>query len=365
MNRYLATAGVILLLLAAFFFLAVFSGGSVGPYAITDGLPLANFAAMLFAIIFLPVGCGLAFVGFANRGPAFTSIEAQGRAGGQRGVSGPAPGSGLARAALAVSIIAILISAGTLAAVIAVSGQVSTLSGKGSGSSSTSGAVSGSQFSVRPTAVGFKLEWCNNDPAGQDRFCPSQLTVYQGDVVEILFISNDTDAHTFSLLTPNFQINDSFAGAHNFLSNAIISGSCSNSGSFSAISAGTSGTYCVSGSNLLSNSSLTTLTGSTTFPIAQNPTPAVPLNGTTPLLLQVNDKVDFVNVTSAAITAGHTELWGIGAFQVTTPGIYEFFCHYHVSNGMFGYLVVLPNAYCTSNPSACGGSNSTSTTTTT
>ena len=49
-----------------------------------------------------------------------------------------------------------------------------------------------------------------------------------------------------------------------------------------------------------------------------------------------------------------SEVWGVGSFQATTPGIYEFFCDYLVSNGMFGYLVVLPNPYCTANPSSCG-----------
>ena len=363
MNKYIAITGVILLLLAAFFFYADFNNGGVGSlvFAGSKVAPtIVNFAAFIFAIIFLPIGSGLAFVGFSYRGPA---MRAQGGAQAASGVV--STGSGVAKAALAVAIIAILVSAGTLAAVIAVSGQVSTLSSKPSGTTTSSipAAVAGGEFNQTPSAVAYKVDWCNTDNSGQDRFCPNQLTVVQGDVVEILFISNDTDIHTFTLVTPpyNFQINATAPGMHDFLTNGNVAGGCSNNGTFSEISAGVSGTYCVSGSSLLSNSSLNSLTGSNTFPIAQNPTPGLPLNGTTPLLLPVNNQVNDVNASAAAQASGTTEIWGIGAFQATQPGIYEFFCHYHVSNGMFGYLVVLPNAYCTTDPSACGVSNSTST----
>ena len=90
------------------------------------------------------------------------------------------------------------------------------------------------------------------------------------------------------------------------------------------------------------------------FVIAQNPTPAVPLNGSSVIILKVDNMVHFVNTTAAAINSTKTEIWGIGSFQASVPGVYEYFCHYHVSNGMFGYLVVLPNAYCDTNPTGCG-----------
>jgi hypothetical protein len=35
---------------------------------------------------------------------------------------------------------------------------------------------------------------------------------------------------------------------------------------------------------------------------------------------------------------------GMVTFTPTVPGLYRFFCYYHQSIGMFGVLVVLPNA---------------------
>src|ERR1700730_2159454 len=80
-----------------------------------------------------------------------------------------------------------------------------------------------------PSVVPIKIEWCNTSNSGQDRFCAGSITVVQGDIVQILFIHNDTDAHTFTLTSGpyNFQINDTIAGLANFLQNkAIIKGSC-------------------------------------------------------------------------------------------------------------------------------------------
>ena len=49
---------------------------------------------------------------------------------------------------------------------------------------------------------------------------------------------------------------------------------------------------------------------------------------------------------------------GTGSFLAKYPGVFEYFCVYHVQIGMFGYLIVLPNA-------AYNASQSTTTTTTT
>ncbi|HKT22498.1 MAG TPA: hypothetical protein VJR06_07825, partial [Nitrososphaerales archaeon] len=215
-------------------------------------------------------------------------------------------------------------------------------------SSSLNNALS--SLGVKPTTVAVKIDWCNTDPTGQDRFCPNEFVVNQGDTVQLMFIHNDTDAHTFTLDTSPyfFQINASDTGMRNFLTNLNNAGPCSNSGTFTQESAAISGTYCVSGTSLLPVTS-----PPTNFRIAQNPTPANPFNSTGPtvILVPVNNQV-IVNYDNE--TGGVVGIWGIGAFQATQPGIYEFFCHYHVSNGMFGYLVVLPNAYCTSNAAACG-----------
>jgi plastocyanin len=396
MNKYIASSGVILLLLAAFFFFADFNGGTVGSLNVTGGYPIASFAAFLFVLLFLPIGAGLAFAGFAYRGPRTYSTTTTP---GSTVAVVPAGSSGVAKAALAVAIIAILVSAGTLAAVIAVSGQVSTLSSS-KGSSSGGATVSSSSgpaaaVNATPARDFYRIDWCNSDPTGQDRFCPSQIVVNQGDTVIILFEHNDTDAHTFTITSGySFQINATFGmsgytkingsilanGMHNFVTNTNYTGSCVNTSTFSQQSAGVSGSLCVSGSNLLS--------GSTVGPVEfVNPTPGLPLNASAPNggLVQLNDSNSVVflepggnmsiayanglglSCTASACTNPETgapaagETWGIAAFQATTPGTFEYFCHYHVSNGMFGYITVLPNAYCTSSPSACGVSNSTST----
>ncbi len=388
MNRYLSLLGIIFILLSAFLFFVDFNGGHIGGLVITDGIPIANFAAFLFAIIFLPVGSGLAFFGFAYRGPVYA-------AGGTSGASFAS--SGLAKAILAVAIIAVIVGAVSLVAVVSVDSSVSSLAGKtvtiaGPTSTITTTATSvGAGLNVAPSTTFLRVDWCNTDNTGQDRFCPSQIVVDQGDTVVILFEHNDTDAHTFTITeTYSFQINATFGmpgytnisgalyanGMHNFVTNTNFSASCVNTSSFSQQSAAVSSSLCVSGSSLLSP------LGTVAF---VNPTPGLPLNSSAPNggLVALNDTNSVVfqepggnmsiayqggTCSASACTNPETglpaagETYGIAAFQVTTVGTFEFFCHYHVSNGMFGYITVLPNAYCASNPSACGISSSTSTT---
>jgi plastocyanin len=209
-------------------------------------------------------------------------------------------------------------------------------------STSVSSLGAAASAGVKPTTVAYKVDWCNTDNTGQDRFCPNQIVVNQGDIVQIMFIHNDTDAHTFTLDTGpySFQINDTAAGMHDFLTNGFISGSCTN-GTYAQESTGISGTYCVSGKSLLQPGG--------NFQAPQNSQPAVsPANAISVPMDNTGHVVSF-NATS-----GQSEIWGLGSFQATTPGIYMFFCDYHVSNGMFGYLVVLPNSYCGANPTSCG-----------
>lgn len=391
MNRYISLLGVIFILLSAFLFFVDFNGGRIGGLAITDSIPIANFAAFLFAIIFLPVGSGLAFFGFSYRGPTYAAGAP----------SASFASSGLAKAILAVAIIAVIVGAVSLAAIVAVDSSISTSVAKtvtvaGPTSTVTTTTTTGvAGINVAPTTDFYRIDWCNTDNTGQDRFCPSQIVVDQGDTIVILFEHNDTDAHTFTLTaTPySFQINATFGmpgytnvnrsgvfyanGMHNFVTNTNFTASCVNTSTFSQQSTTVSPSLCVSGSSLLSP------LGTVAF---VNPTPGLPLNSSAPNggLVALNDTNSVVfqepggNMSIAyasgacsapACTNPETGLpssgmtWGIAAFQATTAGTFEFFCHYHISNGMFGYITVLPNAYCTSNPSSCGISSSTSTTT--
>ena len=299
-----------------------------------------GFVAMLTALILLPIGSGVLFFGAAYKGSLSAPPMAAGGGGGAS--------SGTVWAALAVAVVAILIAVASLSVAFNAQNAANANTGISEVSSSLNNALS--SLGVKPTTVAVKVDWCNTDPTGQDRFCPNEFVVNQGDTVQVLFIHNDTDAHTFTLDTSPyfFQINASDTGMRNFLTNLNNAGACSNSGSFAQESAAISETYCVSGTSLLP-----VTTPPTNFRIAQNPTPANPFNATGPsvILVPVNNQV-VVNYDNES--AGVVGIWGIGAFQATQPGIYEFFCHYHVSNGMFGYLVVLPNAYCTTNAAACG-----------
>ena len=295
-----------------------------------------GFVPMLSALILLPIGSGVLFFGAAYHG----SLSAPSMAGG----GGSGASSGTVWAAIAVAVVAILIAVASLS--VAYNAQSAANANTGISQVSTNLNNALSSLGTKPTTLAYKVDWCNTDNTGQDRFCPNQLVVNQGDVVQIMFIHNDTDAHTFTLDTGyyNFQINDSMAGMHNFVTNGVIAGSCSNTGSYAQESAAISGVYCVSGTALMAATS-----PATNFKIAQNGVPSV----SPPALedIPINNQVTMINLNT---TAGSSEVYGVAAFQATQPGIYEFFCHYHVSNGMFGYLVVLPNTYCTSNAAACG-----------
>ena len=347
MNKISAALGTVLVIIAGFLFLIVYSGGKLAGMTVTGTDPTANFLAFFFVIVFLPVGAGLAFFGYAYRRPAFAAGAGQ-----QVVYKGS---SGMANAALALGVIALLLAIAAFGVMLPAqnnnNSSINNLNSQVSSINTKLGNVSSG--SVKPQTVAWKVDWCNTDPTSQDRFCPNTIVVYQGDIVQVMFIHNDTDAHTFTLDTSpySFQINASAGGMRNFLTNLNNAGNCSNTGSYNQEKAGLSDIYCVSGSSLLS--------AGPDFQIAQNPTPASPFaNGTGPIIVKVDNQVHFDAANLATINAADAgnatvEIWGIGAFQATTPGVYEFFCHYHVSNGMFGYLIVLPNGYCSSNPGSC------------
>ena len=351
MNRISAALGTVLVLISGFLFLITFSGGNLGPFTVTGGNSNLSFLAFFFVIIFLPVGAGLAFFGYAYRRPVLATGAPMTMSRGS---------SGLAKAAVALSIIAIILALGAFVTFFTVpsgtSGtQFTNLSDKVSGIASVNQSVA---------TVPLRVDWCNADNTGQDRFCPSQIVVNQGDTVVILFEHNDTDAHTFTLTgTYNFQINETFGapgetnvagtlyanGMHNFLNNLNFTGSCSETADLTA----TSGSACVSGSSVLPAGTL--------FTVPINPTPSQPFNGSAndnPITgFAVSNQVYFQTSggNMALAYAGNVtaETWGIAAFKATTPGIYEYFCHYHVSNGMFGYIIVLPNSACNATPDPC------------
>ena len=263
--------------------------------------------------------------------------------------------------ALAVAVIAVFLGVGAIAfayvgassQVTSLQGQVSTLQSQIPSLIAKSGLAS---VNATPTTMSYKVDWCNTDNTGQDRFCPPTIIVNQGDIVQILFQTNDTDAHTFTLIRGgySFQLNNTWGapgsdgnfsssanGMHDFLSNGYFQAPCVQA-AFSQASTGLSSSDCVSGSSLLSPGA------SFTVPLNLEPanSPGVPPDsiGTVP----VDNMFHFISENGVS-----NSVWSIAEFRATIPGIYEYYCYYHVSNGMFGYLIVLPNTYCNNHSTAC------------
>lgn len=351
MNKISSAIGLVLIAIAVFFFYVTFNGGMIAGAVVTGTSSTANFAAFLLVLIFLPVGCGLAFFGFAYKRPAFAAGVAQ------QVVYKGSPR--LAGAALALAIIALILGAGAFAELFSVTGsQGNSLNSLSTQFTALNGKVSGlSSVNLAPTQIAYRVDWSNTDPTGQDRFFPNVLIVAQGDVVQIMFEHNDTDAHTFTISNASspygFQINDTYTGMRNFLNNATFASPCVN-GTFSQETtslppSGYSPIYCVSGISLLPTG--TGIGHAGNFRIAVNPNPGSPLGvpgNPSVIEFPIDNMVHMVSFNFSA-TPPVSEIYGDGAFTAAYPGIYEFFCDYHVSNGMFGYIIVLPNSYCNSN----------------
>jgi plastocyanin len=269
--------------------------------------------------------------------------------------------------ALGVAVIAIFLGVGAFAfayvgsssQVTNLQGQVSTLQSQIPSLIAKSGLAS---VNASPTTMAFRVDWCNTDNTGQDRFCPPVLIVHQGDLVQLLFETNDTDAHTFTLVAGgyNLQLNNTYGapgsvgnfstagnGMHNFLTNGYFQSSCVQA-SYSSAGSGLSSSDCVSGSSLLAPGG--------TYKVPINPNPASPpLPPATPEQISVDNQFHFIRENGT-----FNEVWSIASFRASIPGIFEFYCYYHVSNGMFGYLIVLPNTYCNTHATECTSSSNSS-----
>ena len=143
-----------------------------------------------------------------------------------------------------------------------------------------------------PTTRIILLSWENTGNTGQDRFNPDVIVINQGDTVFITFEDNDTDGHTFEVLLPTglFVLNNSLVGETNHLTLQNFT---------------TPADGCmVNGQGVPCNT-----TGSCS-----------------------------VGITACNVTSSGT--FG----PVDVPGDYRFFCLYHQALGMYGFLIVLPNA---------------------
>jgi plastocyanin len=206
---------------------------------------------------------------------------------------------------LAVAVIAIFLAVGAISfAYLGSNTQISSLQSEVSSLQSVQGKLPANFPTVNQTVAtrNILIQW-EQFPRDitQDRFFPDFITVNQGDTLKITFVQNDTgDAHTFTITVPTsdsgcsggceYQINESQPGLHNFLqSEALITTPANN---------------CMDGGQSVPCTQL--LTGGTGGSIGN--------------------------------ISGHI------SFTVTVPGVYRFFCFYHQGIGMFGWLIVLPNA---------------------
>jgi plastocyanin len=197
-----------------------------------------------------------------------------------------------ATTALAVAVVALIVGLAAVAIPLIAPAAPSTPAASSEQLTALQGQVNQLQSQVnslpvvneKPITRAILVQWTLLASA-QDRFNPGLIVINQGDTVNLTFESNDTgDAHTFTVLLPTglFQLNLSEAGLNNFLTQQLNTGPA---------------TDCMLNGN------------------------SVPCNTTG--------------------TIGN--LSATGMFTVTKPGIYRYFCFYHQSLGMYGWLVVLPN----------------------
>jgi plastocyanin len=186
-----------------------------------------------------------------------------------------------------------------------------------------------------------KVEWETALNSGQDRFYPNYITVIQGDNLTITFITNDTsDGHSLELplsivglpSSSLFILNNSWTG---LTSGPYI-------GYPNLVHPAVNGIDCclANGGNYNPQDNFTGFptgcqdrNGNTLTCNTQNA-------GGTSYRCDAYQPIETHNATNTKSCS----LWSSGYLGVVnTPGEYKFFCFYHQSVGMFGYLTVLPN----------------------
>jgi plastocyanin len=199
--------------------------------------------------------------------------------------------------ALIVAVLALILGIASLGYAVYLQTQVNS-------AQSTASSLPKINQTVQTRNVTVDWVGAKFNPSSQDRFSPEYIVINQGDTVNLSFISNDTDAHTFTVTLPTgvFQLNDSLIGMTNFLTGTTFLGNA---------------TGC------------------------QRDTSPVNCN-----LARSSRCVDGAGVKVAcnAGSVDHSMVSTSGSFTVKVAGTYLFYCVYHKAKGMFGYLIVLPNA---------------------
>lgn len=244
-----------------------------------------------------------------------------------------APSAG--RAALAIGVVALVIGASALgyAVYLGLSQLPSQLSAI---------TVNVPCSTSQPCAdKNIRIEWETTFNSGQDRFYPNYITVLQGDNLTFTLITNDTsDGHSFNLplsivglpSSSQFILNNSWTG--------LTSGPYT--GYPNKVHPAPNGLDCClpNGSKYNPQDNFTASptgcqdrTGNTVTCNTQN-------TGGTSYRCDAYQPINTNNATNTKTC----NLWSTGWLGVVnTPGVYKFFCFYHQTAGMIGYLVVLPN----------------------
>lgn len=218
----------------------------------------------------------------------------------------------VAKLALAIAIIGLILGGGALAYVV-YEAQTGGFASQGTG------------INVHPAVQRvIYVDWTNTDPTKLDRFFPNDITVFQGDNLTIIFSTNDTtDGHTFTIglnvrgMTgaAQFQLNNSWIGQW--------------SGPYTKVP-------------------FTNFTGPATGCSDQNGAllPACNVKNVNATATPNKIASSQCNSKLAALpnaTGPPCNLWSIGVLQPTVAGTYQFHCYFHQKVGMIGYLIVLPN----------------------
>jgi plastocyanin len=227
---------------------------------------------------------------------------------------------------LAVALVALFVAVGTLGySYVGTSSPVNSLQGQVSTIQSELSTVGGSLPGVNqaPQTRNIIVEWEATLPTQQDRWFPQTIVVNQGDSINLLVESNDTDgAHTWTIEAPTgpggqlqlTQLNVSVIGQWKYFPPK-------EAGPQFGTEVTSAATGCVT---MDQNVSCNTHGGCS---IDGGPIAAC----TGSFLLKPN-QTEIASI-EATVTIG----------PLLTPGIYRYFCFYHQLIGMEGYLIVLPN----------------------
>jgi hypothetical protein len=238
--------------------------------------------------------------------------------------------------ALSIGVVAVLLGAAAISiAYLGAGAPVASLSSQISSQQSEISSLQ-SQVSALPSSIHIPgqvnqppqnrtifIEWEATLPTLQDRWFPQVIVANQGDTLNLIVESNDTDgAHTFTINTPTgtggalqeTQLNMSWVGQWKY---------------FPPQEAGPQFGTKITGPDTGCMTMGQSVPCNTVGGCSINGGPIGPCTGS---FLLMPNQTEIASI-EAHVTIG----------PLLMPGVYRYFCFYHQAIGMEGYLVVLPN----------------------